>query len=271
MEINSSNFDLILGHRILFYFFFLENSGRHFSVFWAPIMDGSRALDSFRLSRPIKFESRKPPKNKTNLDPRTATPLGNLITFSFFFLKPIKIWRKNSSQFRRPVTGRVCSRRYITPTQSTAAVQFIPTLSSSATTGRWFNSFQLTRRHTSPPGGTWWDGTFRKVEELVRSERSGRCAPIRSRAPRQRPWAGNAICGTGPGCSYCRCWRVRIPFFFFFFFFFCVRLWSCSQQNDLRWYQHHRVPLFVLFYHFASFHPLRATTCQRFVQSILKS
>ena len=90
MEINSSNFDLILGHRILFYFFFLENSGRHFSVFWAPIMDGSRALDSFRLSRPIKFESRKPPKNKTNLDPRTATPLGNLITFSFFFLNQSK-------------------------------------------------------------------------------------------------------------------------------------------------------------------------------------
>ena len=50
-------------------------------------MDGSRALDSFRLSRPIKFESRKPPKNKTNLDPRTATPLGNLITFSLFFFK----------------------------------------------------------------------------------------------------------------------------------------------------------------------------------------
>ena len=87
MEINSSNFDLILGPSDFVLFFFLENSGRHFSVFWAPIMDGSRALDSFRLSRPIKFESRKPPKNKTNLDPRTATPLGNLITFSLFFFK----------------------------------------------------------------------------------------------------------------------------------------------------------------------------------------
>ena len=231
-------------------------------------MDGSRALDSFRLSRPIKFESRKPPKNKTNLDPRTATPLGNLITFSFFFLNQSKFEGKipPSSDGQSPdASAHVGTSRQL---NQRPLFNFIPPLmvSSSATTGRWFNSFQLTRRHTSPPGGTWWDGTFRKVEELVRSERSGRCAPIRSRAPRQRPWAGNAICGTGPGCSYCRCWRVRIPFFFFFFFFFCVRLWSCSQQNDLRWYQHHRVPLFVLFYHFASFHPLRATTCQRFVQ-----